>query len=363
MPRASKGPRLWLRPARRNGAGVVTHAARYPFLDSGVQHATGCGPEQVGEAGQALAAHIAEKYAVVISTEKRDPTATPIRDVLALDLKDVVGAVAVDGPPERPDVKAAHALQSRAGHRIKRPGAFFGHRMLADVNGALYREYVRQSSTSPMARRDLEDLRAAINHRCEEGLHDRIVSVVLPDRQPPRERWLGREEAARLLWAAWRRAKCKQVAKFIRVGLYTAHRAAVVGGASFVREEGRTWVDLKRGMLRPPERARKTKKRNPPIPLPAGLLGHLRRWHRAGSRYVVQWGEHSVGRVDKTVGLIAAEIGSGHVGAARVPPHCGDLANASRHRFMGSEQVPWHDGPDARGNLRPPPAAAPITSA
>jgi integrase len=103
------------------------------------------------------------------------------------------------------------------------------------------------------------------------------------------------------------------VAKFILVALYTGRRAAVVCGASFKREEGRTWVDLKRGMLRPPERARITNKRNPPIPLPAGLLAHLRRWHAAGSRYVVQWGEHSVGRVDKTVSLIAADIGLGHV--------------------------------------------------
>jgi integrase len=47
--------------------------------------------------------------------------------------------------------------------------------------------------------------------------------------------------------------------------------------------------------------------------LPARLLAHLRRWHAAGSRYVVQWGDHSVGRADKTVSLIAADVGLGHV--------------------------------------------------
>jgi integrase len=345
MPRPSKGPRLWLRPARRNSAGAVSHPARYFILDNGVQSGTGFGVDEAAQAQQALASYIAEKYETKISTEKRDPSVIPIRDVLALYLRDVVSAhVKAIAPANmldaialvtsetasdddllmaleliratqrlRPDIKQAIGLQSRAIHRIKRLNAFFGHRMLSDVNGGLCRQYISKSSTSPMARRDLEDLRAAINHHRREGLHNQVISVVLPERQPPRERWLEREEAAQLLWDAWRRPKCKQVAKFVLVALYTGRRAAVVCSASFVREEGRTWVDLKRGFLRPPERARKTKKRNPPIPLPAGLLAHLRRWHAAGSRYVVQWGDHSVGRVDKTVAIIAADAGLGHV--------------------------------------------------
>ena len=54
------------------------------------------------------------------------------------------------------------------------------------------------------ARRELEDLRAAIRHHWEDGLCSALTPVVLPDKGSPRQRWLTRKEAARLLWAAWR---------------------------------------------------------------------------------------------------------------------------------------------------------------
>jgi integrase len=323
MPRRQKGPRLWLRPARRDARGSITHPARYFILDRGVQHGTGFGIAEADRAERALAKYIASKYETKTASEKRDPSAILIRDVLSLYLNDVVSAPIKaieqrEGPlseldPDRPDIKAALTLQRKAAHRAKRLNAFFGSRLLSEIDGPLCRQYTKQSSTDAMARRDLEDLRSAISHHRKEGLHDKIISVVLPDRRPERERWLEREEAAQLLWAAWRRAKCQHVAKFILVALYTGRRAAVVCGASFVREMGRTWVDLRRGFLRPPERARKTKKRNPPIPLPAGLLAHLRRWHARGARYVVEWNGHPIWRLDKTVSLIAEDIKLGHI--------------------------------------------------
>src|ERR1700730_1133076 len=97
------------------------------------------------------------------------------------------------------------------------------HGGLADVNGKTCREYVAwrvgqpwksanpgQTGNTPRlvteaaARRELEDLRAAINHHRREGLCSEIVSVVLPEKPAPREQWLTRSEAARLLRAAWR---------------------------------------------------------------------------------------------------------------------------------------------------------------
>ena len=131
----------------------------------------------------------------------------------------------------------------------------------------------------------------------------------MPPARPPRERWLSRDEAARLLWTLWRRPRTGQIAKFMLVALYTGRRASVVCAASFEREKGRPWVDLSKGYLWPPERARITKKRNPPIPLPAKLLTHLRAWQRHGFRYVVPWGNHSVRRVDRTMKEVAQSIG------------------------------------------------------
>jgi hypothetical protein len=47
MPAKSKGPRLWLRKARRDRAGRITHPAVYVIRDGEYQESTGCGHETV----------------------------------------------------------------------------------------------------------------------------------------------------------------------------------------------------------------------------------------------------------------------------------------------------------------------------
>lgn len=296
MPRRSKSPRLWLRPARRDASGKLTHSAGYFILDSGRQISVGGSSRH--DAEQALAAYITEKHSRAITAGPRNTDKISIADVINIYAADVA---------------TKHARPNDTSRRLKRILDFFGAKSLAEINGRMCRDYAKQSSTDAMARRDLEELRAAINHHRSEGLHDRMVSVVLPDRRPPRERWLDRDEAAALLWTAWRRPKCKHVARFVLISLYTGRRSAVVCGASFKREQGRPWIDTRAGFLWPPERAKVTKKRNPPIPLPARLLMHLRSWERQGFRYAVEWGGHAVTRVDKTVSLIALEAKLGHV--------------------------------------------------
>jgi hypothetical protein len=109
--------------------------------------------------------------------------------------------------------------------------------------------------TTAAPRRELEDLRAAINHHRREGLCSEIVSVVLPPKNDARERWLTRGEAARLLWAAWRakqvmgnkntrRAVGRHVARFVLVGLYTGTRSSAIYGAALMPTIGRGHVDL-----------------------------------------------------------------------------------------------------------------------
>lgn len=300
MPPRAQRPRLWLRPARREANGQVTHAASYIILDRGRQIATGCTVSAAADAEQALAQYIAQKHSLAVGPT--DPAKIPLADVLSRYITDIV---------------PSHARPQESLRRIKRIAGYFGHMTLAEVNGATTRDYARKASTDAMARRDLEELRAAINHHRSEGLTDRIVSVKLPERRPARERWLDRDEAAKLLWTAWRRTRCKHVAKFALVALYTGRRAAVVCGASFKRERGRTWIDVEHGMLYPPERARKTKKRNPPIPLPGRLLVHLRAWQRAGRRYVVEYQGGPVTRIDKTLKEVAIAAGLGD----EVTPH------------------------------------------
>jgi integrase len=299
MPRRSKGPRLWLRSARCDGDGK-RHAAVYVILDRGRQVATGCTVDEADAADQALATYISQKHQREVG--QRDPSRIPVADVLSVYLTDIV---------------PHHARPDESRRRIGRIADFFGDKLLSEINGQLCRAYARASSTDAMARRDLEELRAAINHHRQEGLHDRIVSVVLPSRRPPRERWLDRDEVAKLLWTAWRRPKCKQLARFILFALYTGRRSTVVCGASFRREPGRTWVDVDRGLLWPPERAKKTNKGNPPAPIADRLLPHLRRWRDSGQRYVVEWGDGSIVRIDRTMKEVAVAAGLGN----DVTPH------------------------------------------
>lgn len=348
MPRQSQGPHLWIRSERRNAAGIVTHRSTFVIIDRGCQIATGCAPNEPAAAEQELARYIARKYPTIIAPGPRDPTEIPLADVLSTYIVNVVDE---------------HARPEESKRRLARIAAFFGGFRLGEVNGALCRAYAKQSSTDPMARRDLEELRAAINHHRREGLHDRLISVLLPERRPPRERWLDRHEVARLLWTAWRRPKCRQAAKFILVALYTGRRAAVVCSATFRKQTGRSFIDIVNGMWSPPEGAKKTKKRNPPIPLPGRLLVHLRAWHRNGQRYVIEWGGHATKRIDPTIKEIAAAAGLGHVTphvlrhtAATWLMHAGvDMLEAGRYLGMTTrtlENTYAHHRPDHLINAR-----------
>jgi integrase len=185
--------------------------------------------------------------------------------------------------------------------RIGRLNDFFGGKMLAEVNAQTCGQYVKARGRPGGARRDLEDLRAAINHHAREGLHRGLVRVALPPKGPGRDRWLSRSEAATLLWACWRyrevqtrrrgplknqkietgKRPLRHIARFILIGLYTGTRAGAIASASPYRETGRSYVDLENGIFyRLAQGRRPTKKRQPPAPIPDRLLAHMRRWVR-----------------------------------------------------------------------------------
>jgi hypothetical protein len=172
--------------------GTGPNAEAWFILDHGRQIATGA--TDAAGAEKALSRYLTKKHNTRIAIEKRETDQIPVADVLT-----VYGT----------DVAPKHSRPEATAFRIERLLAFFGDKTLADVNGRLCRNFARQSTTDANARRDLEDLRAAINHHRREGLHDRMVSVVLPPRRPPRERWLTRPEAAALLWTLWRHGKSK----------------------------------------------------------------------------------------------------------------------------------------------------------
>jgi integrase len=177
--------------------------------------------------------------------------------------------------------------------------------------------------TAAGARRELEDLRAAINYHRSEGLCSEIVGVALPEKSEPKDDWLTRSEAAQIIWAAWRarqkwglgsvdRYTGKHVARFILVGLYTGTRHAAICSAAFLPAVGRGHIDLESGVFyRRKQGSKQTKKRQPPVRLPARLLAHLRRWHRLGiARHaVVEWNGKPVSSVRKSFAAAASGLG------------------------------------------------------
>ncbi|MCS0501560.1 tyrosine-type recombinase/integrase [Ancylobacter mangrovi] len=204
------------------------------------------------------------------------------------------------------------ANQKAVAERCRRLLMWWGDKSLADVSSGTCRAYVEDRRKAGGARRDLEDLRAAIQYHAREGLHRGEVRVTLPDKGPARERWLTRDEAAALLWACWharekqrrshkrlpgeslptRKYTMRHLARFILIGLYTGTRAGAIASASWAAASGRSYVDVERGVFyRLPQGAKATKKRQPPVPIPDRLLAHIRRWKETGvsREYLVEY--------------------------------------------------------------------------
>ena len=286
MPRPKQPPRLYLRPARRNKQGKLRAQSVWVILDGGKHVATGCVKGKDRAAQQALAAYIAEKY----SPSRKE------RDIEVIDVADVLSIY-------DDDTRSRQVNVGQFDKRLRRLNEFWGGKMLSEITGESCREYAKVRGSDGGARRDLEDLRAAINHHAAEGYHRGVVRVILPAKGASRDRWLTRDEAARLLWTCWRnrevqirhRGKDKgqrlptdkrplrHLARFILIGLYTGTRAAAIASASPVAQQGRSFIDLDRGMYyRLAQGMQATDKRQPPVPLPSRLLAHLRRWRDKG---------------------------------------------------------------------------------
>jgi integrase len=334
MPRPAKGIRLWLRPEERNLDGTLRKRAVWVIRDGPRKISTGCAAQDRTGAERAVGAYLADKYQPNRASG-RDPSEILIADVLAIYLTDVA---------------PRHAREAETKQRILTLDSWWAERTLADVNGTTCRAYVEYRTSQPWksakpestqraprmvtvaaARRELEDLRAAINHHRRQSLCSEIVSVALPEKPLPREGWLTRSEAAQLLWAAWRakqimrdkrtkRAVGRHIARFILVGLYSGTRSSAICGAALMPTVGRGHVDLERGVFyRRGIGRRQTKKRQPPVKLAPRLLAHLRRWQRLGlsKKSVVEWNGAPVGSVRK--GFAAAVRAAGLEG--KVTPH------------------------------------------
>jgi hypothetical protein len=171
MPQRTKGPRLWLQPARKDRNGRVIERAVWVIRDGTVKRSTGCGPREAEQAAERLRDYLNAKPTKRVSN--RDPSAVAVADVIAIYSEDVV---------------SKHARPKETAARLERILDHFGDKYLSHLNRKTCDEYVKKRGAQTAARRELEDLRAAVRHHWQAGLCASLTPVVLPDRGERRER-------------------------------------------------------------------------------------------------------------------------------------------------------------------------------
>ena len=259
MPRPSKGARLY---QRKSGTYVIRDGER--FVSTGTRDR--------GQADRALARHIAEK-------DRPAGPGTPHQMTVGEALR-------IYGAEHAPTVRSPGTI----GYSIKALLPILGSVPLSGIAAEVCRRYAKTRGTSAgTTRRELGVLQAAINYCYAEGYLTAPVKVKLPPMPAPRDRWLERHEAAKLLRAAYRNPKARHLARFILLALGTGTRTDAILRLQFMPNTAGGWVDTSNGVLyRRAAGEAETKKRTPPVPIPPRLLAHLRRWERQGARYVVE---------------------------------------------------------------------------
>ncbi|WP_181169241.1 integrase [Mesorhizobium sp. B2-2-2] len=235
-----------------------------------------------------------------------------------MPVADVIAAYTLDVSPrftEKP--KQMRDFTKRMGALLD----FWGDKVVSDINKKSCGTFAERHAAST-ARRYLEDLRAAVELAiADEAMEDTRINFKLPPAPLARYRFYTRGQVAKLVWESFRkkgsysftgkRAKAEKrgatkataarptrhIARFLLAAVYTGTRTERIEQASYIKEEGRPWIDLENGIFyrswdgeRVPDN-----KRADPIRIPLRLLAHMRRWHKNGARYLIEWNGKPVG--------------------------------------------------------------------
>jgi integrase len=310
MPRTSKGPYLDL---KQYPDGRKLWVIRY----AGGQRtkSTGCNEPDRDRANRELAKFILSQHDPAKAIDKDDPNRTKIADILSLEMQHIAKA-------DMPDARKKQLIKI-----CRNMGNWFADRVVGDLNGELQERYAVERVYQGAAWCDLKILAAAVNRFLKKkvGGIQMKFSPVLPDAPEPRERWLTRDEAAKLVRTAWRQKRetvlcgrkislntSRHIARFILVGLYTGSRSSDISGAAVIPTIGRGYVDLERGIFkRRPDNKKATSKRQPTVPIPPRLLAHMRRWQRLGisKHSVIEYNGRPIHRLRKGWDTVVEKAG------------------------------------------------------
>lgn len=257
MPQKRKPPRLYL---RSDGGRKV-----WIIRDGETNIRTGCLEDQAEEAGRRLQEYLASKFQPERGGRAVEVTAGDVLDVYLEEKCD----------------QTSRPRETES--RILRLNDFFGAMALAEIRGKVCREFADERGTDAGSRRDLEVLRAAINYYHAEYTLDVVPKVTLPDKCLPRERWLTRQEVARLIRSARRLKQCGHIVRLLLIGVYTGTRLGAMLGLHWMPNTSGGWVDLEKGILYRKAQGERVahNKRKTPVKIPRRLLTFLRYWQKA----------------------------------------------------------------------------------
>lgn len=307
MPQRAKGARLYQR--KDTGVWIIRDTGRGD---------RSTGTRELGEAETRLAEYIAQR-------DRRpggpaQPSDIAIAEVLSIYAAEHAPTVA---DPDR----IAYAMEPLLDFWGELPCSSITREMCKAYGRSRFkvtkrdRETRETLETAPISdgtiRKELGTLSAALNYCKDEGYLLNPPKVHMPEKPAPKDRWLTRSEAARLLWAAYRNPESRHLARFILVALYTGTRKTAILRLRFMQNVNGGFADVGAGVLyRRAPGTTETKKKTPPIKIAPRLLAHLSRWEARGERWVVAFEGQGVASI-KTAWRTAAST----AGLADVTPH------------------------------------------
>lgn len=224
----------------------------------------------------------------------------------------------------------------RMGYAIKRLIEWWKDRCVdavLPISCAKYRDArIAAGAAVATAGRELIVLRAALNWAEHNGILTKAPFVKVPPKQPGKDRWLTRDEAARLLWAARKEPKSRlHLPLFILIALHTGARSEAILSLRWFPQ-----VDLERGVIdyNPAGRAR-TNKQRPIIPIPRRLRWFLAKAReRSSSPMVLSYQGEPIKRIKHSFESACTRAGLGDVTPHTLRHTCGTwLAHAGVDLF------------------------------